>query len=108
MKPLILVVDDEETQRKMLQKILIREGYNVEIAAGVEAERRQDTSLAAARHGLGLACQHPAIAPDAHRAAGGRGIERQKGHRKGYGRCVHVFTLVLLFGSFACWLYTLR
>lgn len=34
MKPLILVVDDEETQRKMLQKILIREGYEVDIAAG--------------------------------------------------------------------------
>jgi two-component system response regulator AtoC len=33
MTPLILVVDDDETQRKMLQKILIREGYNVEIAA---------------------------------------------------------------------------
>jgi len=34
MKPLVLVVDDEETQRKMLQKILIREGYDVSIAAG--------------------------------------------------------------------------
>lgn len=34
MKPLILVVDDEERQRKILQKILIREGYDVEIAAG--------------------------------------------------------------------------
>lgn len=34
MKPIILVVDDEETQRKMLQKILIREDYEVEIAAG--------------------------------------------------------------------------
>ncbi len=34
MKPRILVVDDEETQRKMLRKILIRENYEVEIAAG--------------------------------------------------------------------------
>lgn len=34
MKPLILVVDDDETQRKVLQKILVREGYDVEIAAG--------------------------------------------------------------------------
>jgi DNA-binding NtrC family response regulator len=34
MKPLILVVDDDETQRKTLQKILIREGYDVETAAG--------------------------------------------------------------------------
>ncbi len=48
MKPLILVVDDDETQRKMLQKILVREGYDVEIAAGgreaLEAfkERRAD------------------------------------------------------------------
>ena len=33
MKTLILVVDDDQTQRKMLQKILIREGYDVEIAA---------------------------------------------------------------------------
>jgi len=33
MAPMILIVDDDETQRKMLQKILIREGYNVEIAA---------------------------------------------------------------------------
>lgn len=33
MKPRILVVDDEETQRKMLRKILIREDYEVEIAA---------------------------------------------------------------------------
>lgn len=41
MKPLVLVVDDEETQRKMLQKILIREGYDVEIAAnGREALNR--------------------------------------------------------------------
>jgi DNA-binding NtrC family response regulator len=31
---LILVVDDDETQRKTLQKILVREGYDVEIAAG--------------------------------------------------------------------------
>ncbi len=38
MAPLILIVDDEESQRKMLQKILIREGYEVEIAAnGQEA-----------------------------------------------------------------------
>lgn len=34
MKPLILVVDDDETQRKILQKILVREGYDVKIAAG--------------------------------------------------------------------------
>ena len=34
MEPLILVVDDDETQRKMLRKILVREGYDVEIAAG--------------------------------------------------------------------------
>ena len=34
MKPLILVVDDDETQRKILQKILVRAGYDVEIAAG--------------------------------------------------------------------------
>ncbi len=41
MRPLVLVVDDEETQRKMLQKILIREGYDVEIAAdGQEALNR--------------------------------------------------------------------
>jgi two-component system response regulator AtoC len=48
MKPLILVVEDDETQRKMLQKILIREGYDVQTAAsGREAlakfgERRAD------------------------------------------------------------------
>jgi two-component system response regulator AtoC len=34
MNPLILVVDDDETQRKMLQKILSREGYDVEVASG--------------------------------------------------------------------------
>jgi DNA-binding NtrC family response regulator len=34
MKPLILIVDDEETQRTMLKKTLIREGYDVEIASG--------------------------------------------------------------------------
>jgi len=34
MKPLILVVDDDETQREMLRRILIREGYDVETAAG--------------------------------------------------------------------------
>ena len=34
MKPMILVVDDEETQRKMLQKILVREGYKVGTAGG--------------------------------------------------------------------------
>lgn len=38
MAHLILIVDDEESQRKMLQKILIREGYEVEIAgSGQEA-----------------------------------------------------------------------
>jgi len=34
MKPLILVVDDDETQRKMLKKILVREDYDVKIAPG--------------------------------------------------------------------------
>jgi two-component system response regulator AtoC len=34
MGPLVLVVDDEETQRRMLKKILTREGYEVETAAG--------------------------------------------------------------------------
>ena len=34
MKPLILIVDDEETQRTMLKKTLVREGYDVEIASG--------------------------------------------------------------------------
>ncbi|MBD3184754.1 response regulator [Candidatus Poribacteria bacterium] len=34
MKPRILVVDDEETQRRMLQKILIREDYEVQTASG--------------------------------------------------------------------------
>ena len=34
MKPLILVVDDDGTQCKMLQKILIREGYEVKTATG--------------------------------------------------------------------------
>ena len=34
MNSLILVVDDDETQRQMLQKILVREGYDVQIAAG--------------------------------------------------------------------------
>lgn len=33
MKPLVLVVDDEEPQRNILKKILVREGYDVEIAA---------------------------------------------------------------------------
>lgn len=33
MKPLILIVDDEETQRTMLKKTLVREGYDVEIAS---------------------------------------------------------------------------
>ena len=38
MKPLILIVDDEETQRIVLKKMLVREGYDVEIASnGVEA-----------------------------------------------------------------------
>jgi DNA-binding NtrC family response regulator len=38
MKPLILIVDDEETQRTMLKKMLVREGYDVEIASnGSEA-----------------------------------------------------------------------
>ena len=34
MKPQILVVDDEETQRRMLQKLLMREGYGVRMASG--------------------------------------------------------------------------
>lgn len=34
MRPLILVVDDDETQRNILRKILLREGYDVETAAG--------------------------------------------------------------------------
>lgn len=48
MEPLILVVDDEETQRRMLKKILTREGYEVETAAGGQEalkkfmERRAD------------------------------------------------------------------
>lgn len=38
MKPLILIVDDEETQRIVLKKLLSREGYDVEIASsGVDA-----------------------------------------------------------------------
>ena len=38
MKPLILIVDDEETQRMMLKKMLVREGYDVETASnGSEA-----------------------------------------------------------------------
>jgi two-component system response regulator AtoC len=38
MKPLILIVDDEETQRIMLKKMLVREGYDVETASnGSEA-----------------------------------------------------------------------
>lgn len=32
MKPLILVVDDDETQRNMLKKVLLREGYDIETA----------------------------------------------------------------------------
>jgi len=48
MKPLVLVVEDDETQRKMLQKILVREDYDVETAAGGQEalgkfrERRAD------------------------------------------------------------------
>jgi DNA-binding NtrC family response regulator len=33
MKPLILIIDDEESQRMMLKKTLIREGYDVETAS---------------------------------------------------------------------------
>ncbi len=32
MKPLILVVDDDETQRNMLKKVLLRDGYDIETA----------------------------------------------------------------------------
>jgi len=34
MKPTILIVDDDETQRMMLKKMLVREGYDVETASG--------------------------------------------------------------------------
>lgn len=34
MKPTILIVDDDETQRTMLKKMLVREGYDVETASG--------------------------------------------------------------------------
>ncbi|HGE71518.1 TPA: response regulator, partial [Candidatus Poribacteria bacterium] len=38
MKPLILIVDDEETQRIVLKKMLVREGYDVETASnGIDA-----------------------------------------------------------------------
>jgi DNA-binding NtrC family response regulator len=46
MKPFILIVDDEETQRIMLKKILVREGYDVETASnGRDAlEKFKETS----------------------------------------------------------------
>lgn len=47
MKPLILIVDDEETQRIVLKKMLIREGYDVETASsGVDAIARFKEAIA--------------------------------------------------------------
>lgn len=40
MAPRILVVDDEESLRKMLELFLIREGYRVDTAEGVQAALR--------------------------------------------------------------------
>lgn len=47
MRPLILVVDDDETQRHMLRKILLREGYDVEMAeSGHDALKKFNSTLA--------------------------------------------------------------
>lgn len=61
MKPIILVVDDEETQRKMLRKILIREGYEVESAAGGQDALKKFEHPANWTCGVAAACELTAI-----------------------------------------------
>lgn len=45
MSALVLVVDDDETQRNILKKVLLREGYNVELSADAKSALEQFITL---------------------------------------------------------------